>query len=536
MPGEGYILVIDDTPESRQQLTEILSNEGYQVRSTDNGEVAFATIGALKPELILLDLRTAGIGGFEICQRLNEGNGTQNIPLIFIAAITDAKDRVEALALGAADFISKPFQKEEFLTRIRTHVELGRLRNRLEEMVADRTASLTVVNDQLQLELGERFRAEKALRESEERFRRLADNAPVVIWTSGADNEVSFINRYALTSTGRTPEDLMQGGWKEVVHPEDMEKLRKCIPAIAAKRECRVEFRTRAAHGDYRWMLATMIPQMLADGCFAGYIGIAVDITDLKRNQEQLLAAQKLESLGVMVSGIAHNFNNLVGAIIAEADLALSELPSDSPAHGNVERINAIAMRAADIVFVLTAYASPGSPGVAIPVDFASVVDETLQLVKATVSKNIAFSVTLDRKLPAIRADVSQIRQVVMNLLTNACESLPSQHGAVCVNTSCVHITKERVGKERTRLPAGDYIQLSVTDSGVGIPAEVQDKIFDPFFTTKFPGRGLGLAAVQGIVRSLGGNIAVQSAPGRGSTFEILLPSVTGYVSASTCR
>jgi C4-dicarboxylate-specific signal transduction histidine kinase len=272
-------------------------------------------------------------------------------------------------------------------------------------------------------------------------------------------------------------------------------------------------------------MLATMIPRVRADGCFTGYIGVAVDITDLKQNQQQLLAAQKLESLGVMVSGIAHNFNNLVGAIIAEADLALSELPPDSPALGNVERINAIAMRAADIVFVLMAYASAGSAGGAMPLDLASVVEETLQLVKATVSKNITFSTALDRKVPAIHADMSQIRQVVMNLLTNACESLPHQQGSVDVNTSSVHIGTETAEKHQISLPAGDYVQLRVADSGYGIPAEDQDKIFDPFFTTKFPGRGLGLAAVQGIVRSLGGSVAVRNAPGGGSIFEVLLPS-----------
>ena len=123
-------------------------------------------------------------------------------------------------------------------------------------------------------------------------------------------------------------------------------------------------------------MLATVIPRFLADDSFAGYIGIAVDITDLKHNQEQLLATQKLESLGIMVSGIAHNFNDLVGAIIAEADLALSELPPDSPAHGNVEQINAIAMRAADIVYVLTAYASFGPAGEVMPLDFSSAVED----------------------------------------------------------------------------------------------------------------------------------------------------------------
>jgi C4-dicarboxylate-specific signal transduction histidine kinase len=278
-------------------------------------------------------------------------------------------------------------------------------------------------------------------------------------------------------------------------------------------------------------MLDTAIARQLPDGSFAGCIGIAVDITDFKQHQENLMAAQKLESLGVLVSGLAHNFNNLMGSIIAEADLALSELPTGSPVHGNVERINSVAIRAADIVFLLTVYASAEPAGPLMPVNVSGVVEDILPLIKATVSRNIAFRMNLERKVPPIRADMSHIRQVVMNLLTNACESLPNQEGSVCVNTSAVHIGSADTAKDQLRLPPGNYVRLCVTDSGCGIATEVRAKIFDPFYTTKFLGRGLGLAAVQGIVRSLGGAIHIQSTLGRGSTFEVLFPGINGDTS-----
>jgi signal transduction histidine kinase len=288
-------------------------------------------------------------------------------------------------------------------------------------------------------------------------------------------------------------------------------------------REYRAEYRVRRADGAYRWMFDTATPRILPDGSFAGYIGIVLDISDWKQHQQEFLATQKLESLGVLVSGVAHNFNNIMGAIIAEADLALSELPEGS-IRGNVERISTTAIRAADIVYLLTAYSAIGTGGALAPVSVSSVVEEILQLIRATVSRNVTFSIDIARKLPAVLADGSQFRQVVLNLLTNACESLPNQEGTVSVSTSGVSIGATEIAKKRLTLAQGNYVRLCIMDSGCGIPVELQSKIFDPFYTTKFLGRGLGLAAVQGIVRSLGGIITVESQPGQGSAFEVLFP------------
>ena len=302
-----------------------------------------------------------------------------------------------------------------------------------------------------------------------------------------------------------------------MVHPDDLkQKYPAYMPLIAAGQEYRGEYRIRRADGEYRWMLDTATPRRLPDGSFAGHIGIVVDITDLKQQQEHLLETQKLESLGSLVAGVAHNFNNLMGAIIAEADLALSELPSTSAAYGNVERINSVAIRAADIVYLLTAYASAKSTGVLVLIDLSRIIEETLQLVTATVNPNTKFSVNL-QKLPPIQADAAQIRQVVMNLVMNACESLPNQQGTVWVNTSPVRLGATDALSGEFLLPEGEYVQLEVRDNGRGIAPEIRTRLFDPFFTTKSLGRGLGLAAVQGIVRSLGGGIRVESLPGEGS-------------------
>jgi len=529
LAGNGIILAVDDSQDSLMMLTALLTADGYDVRPADSGKLALASVESTKPDLILLDVRMPGMDGFEVCRRLKERVDTREIPVVFVSSLSDVSDCVEGLELGAVDFISKPFQRQELLARIRTHVELSRLRARLEQRVSERTAQLNAANEHLRMELAERRRAEQESVESGQLFRSMADAAPVIVWTAGPDMQINFVNKYALGFAGRTFEDLTGDRWKEVIHPQDFQRVRACGPLIAPRREYRAEYRLRRADGEYRWMLDTASPRLLADGSFAGYIGIVIDITDVKQNQERLLAAQKLESLGVLVSGLAHNFNNLMGAIIAEADLGLSELSRDSAAYGNVERISAIATRAADIVYTLTVYASPAPAGQETAINLSSVVEEVMQLIKVTVSRNIKFCTDFAPKLPPIRADMSHMRQVVMNLLTNACESLDNQEGTICVTTSNVRLGPEDPSQNHLGLTEGDYVRLSVSDTGCGITSAMRSRIFDPFYTTKFLGRGLGLAAVQGIVRSLGGAIDVQSTRGSGSTFQVLFPCDDGH-------
>jgi PAS domain S-box-containing protein len=523
--GKGVILVVDDSPESLILLADILTAEGYQVRPADSGELAVAAAAAILPELILLDIRMPNMSGFEVFHRLKEQAETRDIPIIFMSASADTAERVEGWRIGGVDFVSKPFEKQELIARVGTRLELSRLQRRLEQLVAERTASLETANQQLREELAERTRVEKALRESEARFRSMADKAPALIWTSDPDTRIDFCNAYTLTFTGQTLEKLIGDGWKEILHPEDLEL--RC-PAYAhlveAHRPYQAEYRVQRADGEYRWVLDTASPRFLVDGAFAGYVGIALDVTDLKRNLEQLMAAQKYESVGVLVAGVAHRFNNLMGTIIAEADLVASELSPESAEHAGVMRINATAIRASEIVSLLMSYAGGGAGGRPALLNISTAVEEALRLFNATVLKHVDVSVNLENRLPPIEADSTQIRQIAINLLTNAQEALQNQKGSIRVTTSTMAIGRGDAAVKYGTLTPGRYVRLEVADTGSGIAEEARLKIFDPFYTTKALGRGLGLAAVQGIVRSLGGTIRVQSTLGRGSTFEVLLP------------
>jgi signal transduction histidine kinase len=318
-------------------------------------------------------------------------------------------------------------------------------------------------------------------------------------------------------------EELMRSGWAQLVHPDDVENVyAKYLTAADARRSFRIECRVRRANGRYRWVLTTGIP-ISSKGTYAGHIGTCIDITDLKRSHDQLLATEKLESLGVMAAGIAHDFNNLLGGVLAESDLALSELPPDSPARENVEHIYAVATHASEIVDLLMA--SAGGRDVAFEeVDLSKIVAEMLELLRVSLPGNAALDSRLDDGLPAIRANPSQIRQLILNLVKNSSEALQGEDGTITVTTRTIHLDRSTAAELPADLPEGDYAGLMVCDTGCGMAAEVRTKVFDPFYTTKFTGRGLGLAVVQGIIRSHGGAINVISTPGKGSTFEILLP------------
>ena len=354
-----------------------------------------------------------------------------------------------------------------------------------------------------------RQRAEAALLESEARFRNMADAAPVMIWASGPDNVCNFFNKLWLEFAGSTLEQALTTGWLEGVHPDDVTSCAAtCAAAHDARREIRVEYRMRRADGEYRWVLNCAVPRIAPDGVFAGYIGSCIDITEARRTQEEALASQKLESVGRLANGIAHDFNNLLGGILASAELVLAERELGASSDEELLRIRTAAVRGGEIVRQLMIYGGKESSAFE-PVDVSSLVEEMLQLLKVSISKRAILKAELGERLPAVHGNPAQIRQIVMNLVTNASEALAERDGVIRVTTA----------------PAGKHIRLEVSDTGSGISPEVQGRIFDPFFTTKFTGRGLGLAAVQGIVRGHGGAINVVSSPGQGTRFEILLPS-----------
>ena len=234
------------------------------------------------------------------------------------------------------------------------------------------------------------------------------------------------------------------------------------------------------------------------------------------------LDRQKLESIGVLAGGIAHDFNNFLGSILSDADLALAEFSSGSSPVEEIRRIRTVAIRAAEIVHQLMIYAAQEKAHREL-VDISWLMEEMRELLKVSISKRSSLKIDLGKNLPPVLGSRAQIRQIVMNLVINASDAI-AESGVITIATSRVIGGRDLAPNSPTDLPEGAYLRLSISDTGRALTEAERDRIFDPFFSTKFAGRGLGLAVVQGIVRSHGGGIDVVSVRGQGTTFHIFFP------------
>jgi signal transduction histidine kinase/ActR/RegA family two-component response regulator len=262
------------------------------------------------------------------------------------------------------------------------------------------------------------------------------------------------------------------------------------------------------------------------NGEASGSVGVVTDITDQKRKDEQLREAAKLESLGILAGGIAHDFNNLLTGIVGNASLILEVSPRGSQVAGLAKSVADAGERAANLTRQMLAYSGRGH-FVIEPVNLSEEVGAITDLLKASIPKHVTLKLELAASLPQVEADRGQIQQVIMNLVLNAAEALSLESGIVRVRTSARHVTDEleSANTPLEKLSPGEYVVIDVEDNGAGMTSEVKERIFEPFFTTKFTGRGLGLAAVLGIVRGHRGMIRVESAPTEGTTFTVLLPA-----------
>ncbi|NNL66446.1 MAG: PAS domain S-box protein [Myxococcales bacterium] len=373
--------------------------------------------------------------------------------------------------------------------------------------------------------------AAQALVESEERFRQLAGNIDGIFWlVDWKSGRVIYQTPAIERLWGDDPVESADAPfvWVTRVHPEDRPLLQQGVERLRSEGRFEATYRIVRPDGELRWVRSRGFAIHDAHGEIERLAGLAEDVTDRRRLEERVQQTQKLESLGVLAGGIAHDFNNLLTGILGNASLVLEQLPADSGAYAMIQEIDHAARRAADLCSQMLSY-SGRTTLVMRPLDLTGVVRDILPLLAAPL-RGTVVEYDLDERLPPIRGDATQLGQIVLNLLTNALEALGDAPGSIRIRTGTgfVDAATLRESYLKEELPAGDYVHLEVADSGCGMDLDTQRKLFEPFFTTKFTGRGLGLAAMLGIVRGHGGALILDSAPGEGSTFRVLFPAREG--------
>jgi PAS domain S-box-containing protein len=493
------VLLVDDDVEYQLLVREMLRRAAYTKFELDwagSASEALEALGRREHDVCLLDYRLGYTSGLELLRAARQREITT--PVVLLTAQGDRDVERAALRDGADDYLDKVEVDPRTLERAIGHAL-------------------------------ERARTIDALKASEERFRRLFEHGPLGMGLIGPDLRFLKVNAALASMLGYTEQELIGMGLADVTHPDDLDKHAALAQRLfggnaGAAPPPAVEKRAITRTGGTIWVdqRTSAIENEAGDTQYG--LGIFENITARKQLEEQLRQVQKLDAIGRLAGGIAHDFNNLLTVIIGYSDALDTTLAGNDAAREDLAEVKKAAERAAVLTRQLLALSrrqmlQPRT------VDVNAIVVSTDRMLRRIIGEDVRLRTVLDRELGTVRADPGQLEQVLLNLAVNAREAMPNG-GTLTIATANVELGAHALPL-RAPLPAGEYVRLSVSDTGVGMTAETMEHLFEPFFTTKGArGTGLGLATAYGIIKQSGGEIAVSSEPGRGAAFDVYLPRI----------
>jgi PAS domain S-box-containing protein len=502
--GVWRVLIVEDDRVDREIYKRFLQHStASQFECAESGTAAGGIDLANRsaPDCILLDFNLPDMDGLEVLSRLRGENASLPCAVVMLTAFGGEELAVNALKSGAMDYLPKGQVVGEVLPHtVANAIERFQLQQRVDEQ-------------------------RSALEKSSRQYQTLLEAIPQMVWMANAEGRVEYANSQWRDYAGRGLEEGGPLGWNELLHPEDRERTWSAWDeARQGGSVFEIEHRLkRAADGSYRWHLVRAVPfRPTPSAEVANWFGTCTEIENQKQAETLNLQKEKLHSIGRLAAGVAHDFNNLLVAILGGASFAMESLPPSHPSQSMLQGVVQAAERAAELTGKLLAYAGKGNMYIELT-DLNKLVRDTCDFLGASIPKPVRLYVQPGRDLPPVTTDSRQLRQAIVDLVLNAVEAIPEgAEGTILVRTGTEWMDEGSPGA----VAAGQYVVLEVRDTGCGMNDETRKKIFDPFFSTKFTGRGLGLAAVHGFVRSNGGDVQVDSGLGRGACFRILLPAV----------
>jgi len=494
------VLVVEDRTEDAELAIRELrrADLNCETRRVDKANAFRRALGEFRPDIVLADYTVPGFGGMAALEILKAE--APAIPLIIVTGSMDEETAAECIKSGAADYVLK--------------TNLIRLGPAI-------SGALAYAQSQADKQV-----AESALRISERRFRALVEESWDAVALFAGDGTILYGSPATTRLLGYELTEFVGRNAIELIHPDDRAGvLLRLQDALAAPRApVQVAARVRHKNGSWRY-LEGVFTNLIDDPSVGAIVNNYRDVTDRRILEEQVMMSQKMEAIGRLAGGVAHDFNNILTAIGGYSDLLLADLPPDDRRRHDVEEIHQATQRAAALTQQLLAFSRRQvlQPKV---INLNALVPDIEKMLRRLIGEDILFATVLHPRLGNVRADPGQLEQVIVNLAVNARDAM-SDGGRLTIETRNVELD-EAYTAEHPAVKPGRYVLLAVTDTGVGMDEETKARIFEPFFTTKVRGKGtgLGLATVYGIVQQTGGHIWPYSEPGRGTTMRVYLPRV----------